>query len=155
MRAPRAATPARPACAPELGCVQDLVQYLLLDLARLRSVERFIDQVQAIKRPIDYLILNAGVAYYPHTLTEDGFELQVGACAAPGTPLAGGYLWKELGCAGRADLVPAADGHQPHGPLPHRGAPAAAAAGSGSAPLPVGRAAGHGRCPSQQARHLS
>ena len=61
---------------------QGLAQYLLLDLARLRSVERFVQQVQAVRRPIDCLVLNAGVAYYPHTLTEDGFELQVGARAA-------------------------------------------------------------------------
>ena len=52
------------------------MQCLLLDLTSLPSVRSFVEAVQGLHRRIDYLILNAGIAYTPWQLTEDGFELQ-------------------------------------------------------------------------------
>jgi len=50
-----------------------------LDLASLRSVERFAENTLVAGAPIDLLVNNAGVMAPPHrTETADGFELQFG-----------------------------------------------------------------------------
>jgi NAD(P)-dependent dehydrogenase (short-subunit alcohol dehydrogenase family) len=55
------------------------VRLASLDLADLRSVERFADDYSAAGHPLDLLINNAGVMAVPRrTLTDDGFELQLG-----------------------------------------------------------------------------
>ena len=47
-----------------------------LDLSKLSSVRTFAEQALSAFSRIDLLINNAGVMIPPHTITEDGFELQ-------------------------------------------------------------------------------
>jgi NAD(P)-dependent dehydrogenase (short-subunit alcohol dehydrogenase family) len=54
------------------------VSTLSLDLASLASVHRAADTVRAEHDRLDLLINNAGVMAIPRTLTEDGFEMQLG-----------------------------------------------------------------------------
>lgn len=55
------------------------VQLASLDLANLRSVERFADDFAAAGHPLDLLVNNAEVMAVPRrTLTDNGFELQFG-----------------------------------------------------------------------------
>ena len=54
---------------------KERVDYKLLDLADLASVKRF---AQEVTKPVDVLILNAGVMATPFSLTKDGFEVQMG-----------------------------------------------------------------------------
>ena len=56
---------------PQANCT-----FLELDLARLSSVHHFADQALSTLPHVDLLINNAGVMIPPHTITEDGFELQ-------------------------------------------------------------------------------
>uniref|UniRef100_A0A3P8SKN2 Retinol dehydrogenase 14b n=1 Tax=Amphiprion percula TaxID=161767 RepID=A0A3P8SKN2_AMPPE len=49
-----------------------------LDLASLRSVRKFCDEIKDEESKIDVLINNAGVYHCPYTKTEDGFEMQFG-----------------------------------------------------------------------------
>lgn len=49
-----------------------------LDLTSLKSIKAFADRMIAEGNPIDVLINNAGVMAPPYTLTEDGFEMQIG-----------------------------------------------------------------------------
>lgn len=49
-----------------------------LDLASLRSVRKFCDEIKDEESKIDVLINNAGVYQCPYTKTEDGFEMQFG-----------------------------------------------------------------------------
>jgi NAD(P)-dependent dehydrogenase (short-subunit alcohol dehydrogenase family) len=51
---------------------------LPLDLSRLGSVRAFAHRFLATHDRLDLLINNAGVMIPPHSLTEDGFELQLG-----------------------------------------------------------------------------
>ncbi len=46
-----------------------------LDLADLRSVERF---AQEVRQPVDLLLNNAGIMAIPRRTTADGFEMQLG-----------------------------------------------------------------------------
>lgn len=48
--------------------------FIQVDLASLRSCQKFCEDVKLQYKHLDYLILNAGVFALPHTLTEDGFE---------------------------------------------------------------------------------
>ncbi len=53
------------------------VAFRLLDTARLASVRAFAEEWRAEARPIDILLLNAGIAAVPRREeTEDGFERQ-------------------------------------------------------------------------------
>ncbi|XP_022258178.1 retinol dehydrogenase 13-like [Limulus polyphemus] len=49
-----------------------------LDLASLRSVRKFAEEVDTKNSFIHLLVNNAGVMRCPHQLTEEGFELQLG-----------------------------------------------------------------------------
>ena len=49
-----------------------------LDLASMKSIKDFADQVLDEEPQIDVLICNAGVMFTPHQKTEDGFEMQFG-----------------------------------------------------------------------------
>lgn len=49
-----------------------------LDLASLRSVRSFVDEVLKDEPRLDVLINNAGVYGCPYSLTEDGLEMQMG-----------------------------------------------------------------------------
>ncbi|TVU13475.1 hypothetical protein EJB05_40533 [Eragrostis curvula] len=52
------------------------IEVLELDLSSLSSVRRFVDNFNALNLPLNILINNAGVAFAPFTLSEDGIELQ-------------------------------------------------------------------------------
>ena len=54
------------------------VEPMLMDLSSLASIERFVTAYKATGWPIHLLILNAGVAFLPHSLTSDGIEVQMG-----------------------------------------------------------------------------
>ena len=54
---------------------KERVDFKLLDLADLASVKKF---AKEFTKPVDVLILNAGVMATPFSLTKDGFELQMG-----------------------------------------------------------------------------
>ena len=54
---------------------KERVAFQLLDLADLASVKKF---AKEFTKPVDVLILNAGVMATPFTKTKDGFELQMG-----------------------------------------------------------------------------
>ncbi len=54
------------------------VEVRQLDLASLTSVQRFADDLLAKDKTLDVLVNNAGVMALPRTLTEDGFEMQLG-----------------------------------------------------------------------------
>lgn len=54
------------------------VKVMLLDLASLKSVKNFANEFKQNFTRLDFLINNAGVMVPPHSLTEDGFELQIG-----------------------------------------------------------------------------
>ena len=49
-----------------------------LDLSSLKSVHEFAKNFLAKKRPLHYLVNNAGVMGCPLTYTEDGFEMHMG-----------------------------------------------------------------------------
>lgn len=53
------------------------LRYLQLDLLDLKSIERAAEQFQHRERYLNLLILNAGVMALPHSITQDGFEIQV------------------------------------------------------------------------------
>lgn len=54
---------------------KESVAFQLLDLADLASVKKF---AKEFTKPVDVLILNAGVMATPFSLTKDGFEMQMG-----------------------------------------------------------------------------
>jgi len=54
---------------------KERVAFQLLDLADLASVKKF---AKEFTKPVDVLILNAGVMATPFLLTKDGFEMQMG-----------------------------------------------------------------------------
>ena len=54
---------------------KESVDFKLLDLADLASVKKF---AKEFTKPVDVLILNAGVMATPFSLTKDGFEMQMG-----------------------------------------------------------------------------
>ena len=54
------------------------VKLMLLDLAELKSVEKFVKQFEQKYTKLDLLINNAGVMMPPYGKTKDGFELQFG-----------------------------------------------------------------------------
>lgn len=54
------------------------LRLMQLDLADLKSVKRFADEVHAEYSYLDTLVNNAGVMATPYGKTEDGFELQFG-----------------------------------------------------------------------------
>ena len=68
-----AAISAIKAIAPQADVV-----WLPLDLASLQSIASASEQIKASESRLDLLINNAGVMVPPRTLTEDGFELQLG-----------------------------------------------------------------------------
>ena len=49
-----------------------------VDLSSMASISRFATTYKATGMPIHVLVLNAGVAFQPHSLTTDGFEVQFG-----------------------------------------------------------------------------
>ncbi|XP_033504021.1 retinol dehydrogenase 14b [Epinephelus lanceolatus] len=49
-----------------------------LDLASLRSVRTFCEEIREEESKIDVLVNNAGLYQCPYTKTEDGFEMQLG-----------------------------------------------------------------------------
>jgi retinol dehydrogenase-12 len=51
---------------------------MTVDLSSLASIHRFVTAYQATGLPIHILILNAGVAFLPYSLTSDGIEIQFG-----------------------------------------------------------------------------
>ena len=56
----------------------DSVVLRKLDLASMKSIHEFADQILEEESRIDVLICNAGVMFIPYQLTEDGFEMQFG-----------------------------------------------------------------------------
>jgi NAD(P)-dependent dehydrogenase (short-subunit alcohol dehydrogenase family) len=54
------------------------IQVMLVDLANLESVHRFVENYKEKFKKLDLLINNAGVMTPPFTKTKDGFELQFG-----------------------------------------------------------------------------
>ncbi|XP_074415858.1 retinol dehydrogenase 14, partial [Austrofundulus limnaeus] len=62
----------------EAGPEQGEVVVKHLDLASLRSVRKFCEEVNKEESKIDVLVNNAGVFQCPYTKTEDGFEMQLG-----------------------------------------------------------------------------
>lgn len=50
------------------------LNFMLLDLASLRSCQKFCEDVKLRYKHLNYLILNAGVFALPYTLTEDSIE---------------------------------------------------------------------------------
>ena len=54
---------------------KERVDFKLLDLTDLKSVKNF---AKEFNKPVDVLILNAGVMATPFSLTKDGFEMQMG-----------------------------------------------------------------------------
>ncbi|KAL7876857.1 hypothetical protein SRHO_G00035000 [Serrasalmus rhombeus] len=73
-RAEQAAQEIRQEAGPEQG--ELLVK--LLDLASLKSVRSFCEEIIKEEPRLDVLINNAGVYQCPYTKTEDGFEMQFG-----------------------------------------------------------------------------
>lgn len=49
-----------------------------LDLASIASINKFCNDILNTEQQVDILINNAGVFQCPYTLTEDGFEMQMG-----------------------------------------------------------------------------
>lgn len=62
----------------ETGPNQGELVIKLLDLASLKSVRSFCDEILKEEPKIDVLINNAGIYQCPYTQTEDGFEMQFG-----------------------------------------------------------------------------
>ncbi|XP_072532838.1 retinol dehydrogenase 14a [Salminus brasiliensis] len=62
----------------EAGQEQGELRVKLLDLASLKSVRSFCDEIIKEEPRIDVLINNAGVYQCPYEKTEDGFEMQFG-----------------------------------------------------------------------------
>ena len=54
------------------------VDVMRLDLASLKSVRAFAEELTGKHKKIDGLINNAGLMALPYTKTEDGFEMQIG-----------------------------------------------------------------------------
>ncbi len=54
------------------------VSSMVLDLASLRSINKFVEEIKDMKKPIHVLINNAGIMGCPFATTEDGFESQIG-----------------------------------------------------------------------------
>jgi NAD(P)-dependent dehydrogenase (short-subunit alcohol dehydrogenase family) len=54
------------------------IELLALDLGSLASVRQFAERVNASRSKLDVLVNNAGIMAIPRTLTEDGFEMQLG-----------------------------------------------------------------------------
>jgi len=55
------------------------VRCMKIDLSRLASVRKFVEDYLATYKRLDLLINNAGIMMPPFSLTEDGFESQLGA----------------------------------------------------------------------------
>ncbi|KAF7663321.1 hypothetical protein LDENG_00213890 [Lucifuga dentata] len=72
--AEEAARDIRNQAGPEQG--QVVIKHL--DLASLRSVRRFCEEINEEESKIDVLINNAGIYQCPYTKTDDGFEMQLG-----------------------------------------------------------------------------
>ncbi|XP_028295502.1 retinol dehydrogenase 14b [Gouania willdenowi] len=72
--AEEAANDLKKAAGPDQGEV--VIKHL--DLASLRSVRQFCEEISQEEPKIDVLINNAGVYQCPYTKTEDGFEMQLG-----------------------------------------------------------------------------
>jgi NAD(P)-dependent dehydrogenase (short-subunit alcohol dehydrogenase family) len=72
---------------------KERVDFKLLDLADLSSVKSF---AKEFTKPVDVLILNAGVMATPFSLTKDGFEMQMGTNHLGHFALAG-LLHKQVG----------------------------------------------------------
>ncbi|KAM9840036.1 retinol dehydrogenase 14b [Aulostomus maculatus] len=72
--AAEAARDIRKHLGPNLGEV--VIKHL--DLASLRSVRKFCEEIHQEESKIDVLVNNAGVYQCPYTKTEDGFEMQLG-----------------------------------------------------------------------------
>jgi NAD(P)-dependent dehydrogenase (short-subunit alcohol dehydrogenase family) len=72
---------------------KERVDFKLLDLADLSSVKSF---AKEFAKPVDVLILNAGVMATPFSLTKDGFEMQMGTNHLGHFALAG-LLHKQVG----------------------------------------------------------
>ncbi|XP_003971836.2 retinol dehydrogenase 14b [Takifugu rubripes] len=62
----------------EAGPEQGEVVIKHLDLASLRSVRKFCEEIIEEEEKIDVLINNAGIYQCPYSKTEDGFEMQFG-----------------------------------------------------------------------------
>ncbi|XP_037305043.2 retinol dehydrogenase 14b isoform X1 [Pungitius pungitius] len=62
----------------QAGAEQGEVVVKHLDLASLKSVRAFCEEIKAEESRIDVLINNAGVYQCPYTKTEEGFEMQLG-----------------------------------------------------------------------------
>ncbi|KAM3861294.1 retinol dehydrogenase 14b [Diretmus argenteus] len=77
-RDPRSAEEAARDMKTRAGPEQGEVVIKHLDLASLRSVRDFCEEISKEESKIDVLINNAGVYQCPYTKTEDGFEMQLG-----------------------------------------------------------------------------
>uniref|UniRef100_A0A1A8HX18 Retinol dehydrogenase 14b (All-trans/9-cis/11-cis) n=1 Tax=Nothobranchius kuhntae TaxID=321403 RepID=A0A1A8HX18_NOTKU len=62
----------------EAGSDQGEVVVKHLDLASVRSVRKFCEEVNKEESRVDVLINNAGIYQCPYSKTEDGFEMQLG-----------------------------------------------------------------------------
>ena len=56
----------------------DLVEYMRLDLGNFHSVRSFVSSFKGRHKELHMLILNAGIMIPPFTLTDSGFESQIG-----------------------------------------------------------------------------
>jgi WW domain-containing oxidoreductase len=54
------------------------IEFLPMDLSRMISVYKFAREISFKNKPVDILVLNAGIMLAPFNLTEDGYESQFG-----------------------------------------------------------------------------
>jgi NAD(P)-dependent dehydrogenase (short-subunit alcohol dehydrogenase family) len=62
----------------DLATLPCRVDVISLDLSDFRSIVAFAKDVKEMNKPIDILILNAGVMASPFSQTKQGYELQIG-----------------------------------------------------------------------------
>lgn len=58
----------------ETGCDRSRIRLMKCDLRSLRSVRQFVQLFNTEEQRLDVLICNAGIAWAPELLTEDGFS---------------------------------------------------------------------------------
>ncbi|SNT30826.1 NAD(P)-dependent dehydrogenase, short-chain alcohol dehydrogenase family [Streptosporangium subroseum] len=88
-----------------------------LDLASLASVRAAADELRDTHARIDLLINNAGVMYTPRSVTEDGFELQLGTNHLGHFALTGLLLDKMLRVPRSRVVTVSSAGHRQGGPI--------------------------------------
>lgn len=54
------------------------VEFITMDLSKMISIYKFAREISFKNKPVDILVLNAGIMFAPFNLTEDGYESQFG-----------------------------------------------------------------------------